>query len=195
MTETKPDSEHEFEWWAEELIKRGYIDNIKHHPQAFLLTPKAHFEYSEVKVTKRGVGTKSGTGFLMYEWTYTPDFGIWWNKKAYGLLYYNMGEGHNLKETILYGHDDMSLVESKPDYMFRKEGKLFSMKQKAMWNINKLYVNLCNFPKFFSTTFVPEKYLCTDVHKKLKADYQRKKPRMIDEFLEMRIEWQRKKIG
>src|SRR3989304_4018929 len=46
MTETKPDSEHEFEWWAEELIKRGYIDNIVHHPHTFMLIPKAQFEYS-----------------------------------------------------------------------------------------------------------------------------------------------------
>lgn len=195
MNEEKPESEYALEWWAEELMKRGYIDNIKHHPQTFLITPKQEFEYSEVKVSKKGVGTKSGTGFLMHEWTYTPDYGIWWNKRAHGLIQYPVNNGFNLKETVLYSNEGVSFIECKPDYKFRAENKLFSHKQKVMYAIHGIYVNMASIPKFFSKSFVPEPFLWTPKKKELKAEYKRKMPRLIDEFLEVRLEWQRKKHG
>lgn len=195
MTKEKPESEQALEWWAEELIKLGYIKNITHQPREFILTPKQTFEYSEIKVTKRGVGTKEGSGFLLHDWTYKPDYAIEWNTSAYGLLYYNIKCGHNLKETIMCANSDVSWIECKPDYKFRKENLSFSHKQKAMYAIHGIYVNMVSIPKFFNKSFVPEPFLLTPITRELKAEYKRKMPRTVEEFIEMRLEWQRKKIG
>ena len=152
-------------WWLDELIEAGYVESYKYEERTLILMNEVKVPWFERKKTS----IKEREHHLFAESTYTPDFEITWNKKAYGIFItgfpsnkrpYFMGADFNVD-----GAD--CLIDVKGDHaMGASRGNFsqfsFPYKQKMAWQNLKIYVQKIVPIKLFRETFVPQRYFLTD---------------------------------
>ena len=166
-----------FSWWLDELLEAGYIAAHAYHPTTYDLSPNQEYSVNVHLKTKTNVEEKT----LLQPHTYTPDFSIVWNPKAYGIFFYSLADGFNIKKIPLVAklHGNMydeTVIDIKPPQS--KWGKsymeVFSINQKWTYEKHGVYVQKVVVvgakskktkkvtTGLFPTTFTPERYLMTD---------------------------------
>jgi hypothetical protein len=170
-----------FLYWAFELKNHGYIKSIRRSP-SFLLSDSMVHDYVVNLKTK----SKPASELVMHGHSYTPEFVIEWDKKAFaGIidLTYQYGKYENrvlLAQTFPSQEGVWSYVEIKPMFDQNSMERLFKVNQKWMWQKHGIYVNLIKVGELFPKTFTPEEYLRTPTGKPRKLNW---KPKSLFDFL------------
>lgn len=176
--------EQYFEWWLQELQEYGYINNFAKAKTYELITEVKNY-YIEYLKTKE----KEKTQTIENSHSYTPDYEIYWNKKAEGIFaqkiilpdikYYVMTkediippdtyvDNSNCKKldsNLFWQVKKPCLVEVKGGFSLHGQLRNNSVDRKLMLNKYGIYVNLVKIPDLFKDTFTPKKYLLTDTGK------------------------------
>ena len=167
-----PTQEDWFDFWVQELVDTGYIDDYVIHPNVptFELFPGLNKPYGKKKNT------------IMRPVSYTPDRIIQWNVKAKGIFfspfisdndkwdecYFNPQFNYKSKLPFYY-----SIVEVKgPTGNQKAYGSDFKFTQKWLWANTQQYVQKVmlapikplksNLQYLWAATFTPKRFLFTD---------------------------------
>lgn len=189
---TKLDTTEElhFAWYLEELKEHGYIVGYDSHPYTFELFTGMKFRAiaNKNKLPKTKPPNVEDRELLPKN-TYTPDFAIYWTKKAHGIFieeaglfpvmdyetpfftYGSAGTSNLLEEIAPIDTFDISVVDVKPAVANRFAGNLssiytFPIEQKWVMDKYGVYVQkvIAEGKKtcLFAKTFTPRRYLQTD---------------------------------
>lgn len=155
-------------FFAEELIKLGYVDRIERSP-SYLLCDPIHNTY--VEQLKRG--SKSVTQTVCLGVSYTPDFDIYFTQKAVGVFCWVLGSGAKYDKDLLVAQpwtgqmNNVGLLykatcEVKPD--FQRNSTTPKSVQSMRWLMQKhgVFTNLFRPNRIFEGLFVPGKYMTTE---------------------------------
>ena len=132
------DSEEEriFHLYLEELKTEGWVKDYTFHTKSFTLSEQV--KYTWVKEMKSKKNEMEIT--LLQPHIYTPDFHVFWNKKALGIFYLNIHDGKNKLDSVPFinnigndGYDVGSFIEIKPSFDFQNMTRL------AIINIKWVY--------------------------------------------------------
>jgi hypothetical protein len=102
-------------YFAEELMKLGYVNRIERSPSYLLCDPVQHTYVEQLKRSSKQV-----TQTIQQGCSYTPDFDIYFTQKALGVFIWPIGspikwEKHLLVAQIINGEYRVS-CEVKPDF-------------------------------------------------------------------------------
>lgn len=149
--------ELEFCYWMEELRKDGYIQQWIRSP-SYQMTDGLVHRYVEERKLKTKVVKKEKEQVLLEPSSYTPDFGIQWNKKAQGIFYQYMSVREKITAPFVCDPTMVSVVEIKGSATFDPNNmmRLFKVNQKFMWKTNGVFVNLTITDTLFKNTFTPQ---------------------------------------
>ena len=149
-----------FSWYLEELKERKYIDNWKKIEIAYELTDGLSHTY--IKKMKKIEDVELMQTILSPS-SYTPDFKIFWNKKAYGIFVQDINNTKNKIVTpFICDSEGISIVETKGTFDMGNMTRLATLNIKFMYFRYNIYVNLIKVPTIFKKTFTPDRYLMTD---------------------------------
>lgn len=152
-------------FFAEELIKTGYVAKVERSPSYLLCDPVQNTYAEQLKK-----GSKQVTQTVSLGVTYTPDYDIYFTNKALGLFCWELGsdkkwDKHLLvvqkvdtEQGILY----KACCEVKPD--FQRASTTPKSVQSMKWLMQRrgVFVNLFRPNRIFEGLFVPEKYKITE---------------------------------
>lgn len=155
-------------YFGEELIKRGYVEKIDRCP-TYLLSDSVSNTYSEQ--LKRG--SKTVTQTISQGVSYTPDFEIYFTKKALGIFCWELGSNTKWNKDLLVGQrvfnrfsggDDLyrATCEVKPDFSRNSTTPKSVQSMKWLFQTNNIFVNLFRPNRIFEGLFVPDKYRLTE---------------------------------
>ena len=160
-------------WWLNELQGNGFIYKWTAQPKSFQLTEEVSRTVIKRKQLKTKVKVEEKKEVILKGHLYTADFKIHWTPKAYK---YNLAKEFDLEDTrpklpgTMYAFGGETYLEAKPDGLDLKRTidknnmvRLFSNKQKEVYDKHDILVELIYHNKLFSQTFVPFRYLTTDV--------------------------------
>lgn len=164
------DSEHEywFELYLRELFQKGIILKYRYQPKSLLLLEPVKTTYLQVMKTK----TKLMESHLLAHVTYTMDFSIIWNPKAF-FLFSILNEEPNFTKAFIaqkWNNKIVSFIDIKsPGYAIAIDASMvkFPILQKIVYDKKGMYINKTilfdeNNPKYkphlFTNTFTPFKY-------------------------------------
>lgn len=159
-------------YFAEELIKAGYVDRIERSHSYLLCDPVQHTYAEQLKKGSRQVTQTISQGV-----TYTPDFDIYFTEKALGIFCWDMstsGSGKWEKNLLVAQHVALyptlsdhnplyrACIEVKPD--FSRNSTTPKSVQSMKWLMQKhgIFVNLFRPNRIFKGLFTPAKYLLTE---------------------------------
>lgn len=149
-----------FSWYLEELKGRRYIDNWEKIEVSYELTDGLSHTY--LKKMKR-VEDKEMVQTILSPSSYTPDFKIYWNKKAYGIFVEDINNAKDkIKTPFICDSEGISIVETKGTFDMGNMTRLATLNIKFMYYRYNIYVNLVKVPDIFKKTFTPDRYLMTD---------------------------------
>lgn len=168
----KSDDEFYFHWYLCELMDLGYIDSWGYEVETFELSEPIKISYIQHLKTK---SVEKESPFLG-KCTYSPDFKINWNKKAEGILYYNISHINPPPSDRPYfaAQDDISRIEIKPSHDFQNKTQQAVIKIKWLYQLGTYVQLVIPRPKvsrsgkaspkdaLFNSTFVPKRFLLTD---------------------------------
>jgi hypothetical protein len=161
----RSDEEIYMSWWLDELVEAGYVKHYKYEERTLILMNEVKMPWTEQMKT----GTKKREHHLFAQSTYTPDFEITWNTKAFGIFIPGFATAHRPYFMGAEYVDDCAdcLIDVKGDHaMGASRGNFsqfsFPYKQKMAWQNLKIYVQKVVPIKLFRETFVPQRYLLTD---------------------------------
>ncbi|MEM6734459.1 MAG: hypothetical protein AAF620_00175 [Bacteroidota bacterium] len=202
MEAMKFDSEEEqyFAWWLDELQGRGFIKFYNRDIESFALSGPVTYEWIQKRQLKTKVKEVCKSTKILEGHRYTPDFEIFWDKRAEGVFYTNLNFLDNPKKMPYFiAQDDSSLVEIKSAFDMHNMTRLATINIKWVFEKFECYVQkavvrphvskagkLIPTSSLFVDTFTPKRYLMTDSGK------QTRKIRfpvvMLDDFLKEPIE-------
>lgn len=170
----KFDSKEEmhFSWWLNELIEKGYIDEVIYQPIPFKLSDSFSRTYIK-KIDKKTGDAVYDTQHIVFGHEYTPDVLIQWNPKAKGIFYVpiidqsiKMQKHHLISNVMINpnnGDDvDCTIVEIKGMFDFKNMTRLATINIKWVFSEHKIFIEMVKVPGIFKTTFTPNRYLFTD---------------------------------
>lgn len=166
--------------WAKELAVAGYIKKLERAP-SFLLSDAFTINYAEQLKTK----SKPMQQTIMHGHSYTPEFIIEWDKKAYGTIVQSPIGGKKFEalfiaENKVNSTSWITYIEIKPLWDQNNMERLFRVNQKWMLQKHDIYVNLVKCPELFARTFTPKEYLTTPSGKKRLIKW---KPKSLYQYL------------
>jgi len=193
-----------FSWYLEELVEAGYVKDFTYPGRTFELYKGQKLPFYKVLKTK----TKDITRELIRGVTYTPDFLVYWQPKAEGVLHLtwdykisrpldircaevpfvavpDRAENQNGVE-ILQSDYLITHVDIKPNIhpkFAARSSSLISFPIKQKWVMAKYhqFVQHVIAETLFKGTFTPDRYLRTDADR---MDRTIKwEPKSIDQFL------------
>ena len=145
-----------------ELRTLGYVEEIDFQPSSIEIIPKKKISYVKRLKTKSNVVSKT----LLYSLSYTPDFMWRWTEKAKGIFYEDIDSVLDNKDVPFLanrlGGSSLSIVDTKAAYDRNHSNRAFSVTQKALYEMQGVYVQMIVPDKMFKKTFVPGRYLWTD---------------------------------
>lgn len=170
-------------FFAEELMKDGYVEKIERSPSYMLCDPIQNTYAIQLKR-----GSKHETQTISNGVTYTPDYDIYFTDKALGKFCWELGTSTkwdknllvaqkvNINGKILY----RACVEVKPD--FSRNSTTPKSVQSMKWLMQRLgvFVNLFRPNRIFEGLFVPGKYLITERGTPRKLKFR---PKNLAEYL------------
>lgn len=157
-------------FFAEELIKQGYVESIKRSPSYLLCDPVQHTYAEQLKK-----GSKQITQTVSLGVSYTPDFDIYFTQKARGIFFWELGSSEKWEKNLLVAqhvalHPTLpdpnplykACCEVKPD--FSRASTTPKSVQSMKWLMQKhgVYCNLFRPNRVFEGLFLPDKYRLTE---------------------------------
>lgn len=149
--------------WASELQRDGYIRSIE-RSESFLLCDAMTIGYAEQLKTK----SKPMQQTILHGHSYTPEFRIIWNKKAYDHIIADYHQPKKVDKLLIgqrVNHIEQGALETyieiKPMWDQNNMERLFRVNQKWMWQRHNIFVNLVKCPELFARSFTPNEYLTT----------------------------------
>lgn len=167
------DSENE-EWmcfWLDELQKLGLVQSYK-RAEPFSLSEGVTNHYILSMKTKSKPMRQSICGGHVY----TPEFVVYWNKKALDKFVWLYGTKTKY-ENLFIGHLDdnnrlYTIMEVKPEFDYNNMTRLFVINQKWVFDKYGIWVNLVKPRELFKNTFTPVLYRTTKTGKERKIDWK-----------------------
>lgn len=170
-------------FFAEELIKKGYVTKIERSPSYMLCDP---VQNSYAVQLKRG--SKQETQTISQGVSYTPDYDIYFTEKALGVFCWELGSGKKWEKNLLVAQRVnnspiplyRACCEVKPD--FSRNSTTPKSVQSMKWLMQKqnVFVNLFRPNRVFEGLFVPDKYRITERGTQRILKF---KARTLDEYL------------
>lgn len=148
-------------WWLEELKQYGYINDYYRAP-SYQLTDEVKVSYTHQLKTKMKIVETT----LLPARIYTPDYVI---EATHNKLFQNidnLSTNPNGKVPVIIMHDNKALVEVKGVYNNANMVRVFKINQKELFAKYNFYANLLTIPTTFYKTFMPERYLTTNISNK-----------------------------
>lgn len=155
-------------YFAEELIRKGFVSKIERSPSYMLCDPVQNSFAIQLKR-----GSKQETQTVSQGVSYTPDYDIYFTAKALGIFCWELGSGMKWDKNLLVSQkvsigkdgDDiayMACCEVKPD--FSRNSTTPKSVQSMKWLMQKhgVFVNLFRPNRIFEGLFVPDKYRITE---------------------------------
>lgn len=174
-----------FRWYLQELAENGFILNYEYQPQSFLLSAKKSYTTIKPLKTKQ----KEESFNFLQEHSYTPDYKIFWNDKAYGVF------AKGLDSIVDYQHSrtaffwsnervsgSFSLIDVKPLFDMQNMTRQFVINQKWLYDKYNLYCQKAVPEHLFQKTFTPLRFLKTN--KSGKDRTLKYTPRSLSQYLE-----------
>jgi len=149
-----------FSWWLEELKKYDIIKSYTRDVVPFIITEG--YTINKIKPMKR-VPDKIIKKTIIPKKIYTPDFKIIWN---YDIL--KSTKLFNLFHIYKEHKEYYSIIEIKGSWDKHNMIRLFKNNQAFIYEKFKIVVVLFKIPLLFKLTFTPQKYLFTDISKKIR---------------------------
>ena len=148
-------------FFAEELMKDGYVVKVERSPSYLLCDPVQNTYAEQLKK-----GSKQVTQTVSLGVTYTPDYDIYFTEKALGLFCWELGSDKKWDKSLLVaqkvGELYRACCEVKPD--FQRASTTPKSVQSMKWLMQKkgVFVNLFRPNRMFEGLFVPNKYRITE---------------------------------
>lgn len=171
-------------YFAEELIKAGYVQRVERSPSYSLCDPVSS---SYAVALKRG--SKQETQTISQGVTYTPDYDIYFTSKALGVFCWLLGSGTKWDKNLLVSQyvvgkngEDLykACIEVKPDFQRNSTTPKSVQSMKWLYQKHGIYVNLFRPNRIFEGLFVPTKYLTTERGTQRILKF---KPKTLQEYL------------
>lgn len=175
-----------FQWFLEELKAEGYIKYYTLQPTSFILCDAVTYNWEKPKPTKKEPNrVESKISSLLEGSVYTADAKIYWADKAIGV--FCTGELSNPRDNRFiadYNEDRelVSHVEVKPLFDMQNMTRVFITKQKWIYQLYSIYINLVTPITLFTKMFTPNRYLFTDGGRQLRKT--KHKIRTLNEYVE-----------
>jgi len=170
-------------FFAEELMKDGYVERVERSPSYMLCDPVQNTYALQLKR-----GSKHETQTISNGVSYTPDYDIYFTDKAIGKFCWELGSGTKWDKNLLVVQKVLSngktlyraCVEVKPD--FSRNSTTPKSVQSMKWLMQRLgvFVNLFRPNRIFEGLFVPGKYLTTERGTPRKLKFR---PKNLGEYL------------
>lgn len=170
-------------FFAEELMKDGYVEKVERSPSYMLCDPVQNTYALQLKR-----GSKHETQTISNGVSYTPDYDIYFTDKAIGKFCWELGSGTKWDKNLLVAQKVLSngktlyraCVEVKPD--FSRNSTTPKSVQSMKWLMQRLgvFVNLFRPNRIFEGLFVPGKYLTTERGTPRKLKFR---PKNLGEYL------------
>jgi hypothetical protein len=103
-----------FAWYLEELKAEGYILGYQNHPYTFILSEQVKFDCIKQPIPKKAE-PRTEVRELLPKNTYTPDFAIYWTKKAEGVFFEKIG---STSEGIAMSQSAVALDKNTPFWTY-----------------------------------------------------------------------------
>lgn len=163
-------------YFGEELIKEGYAQKIVRSPSYLLCDPVQHTYVEQMIKSSKQVTQTISLGV-----SYTPDFDIYFTRKALGIFCWEIGSTQKWEKHLLvtqmvaeidqYGYPlYKACCEVKPDFSRASTTPKSVQSMKWLMQRHNVYCNLFRPNRIFEGLFVPSKYLITErgTHRVLK---------------------------
>ena len=170
-------------FFAEELMKDGYVEKVERSPSYMLCDPVQNTYAIQLKK-----GSKHETQTISNGVSYTPDYDIYFTPKALGKFCWELGSGSKWDKNLLvaqkfdFGGKILyrACIEVKPD--FSRNSTTPKSVQSMKWLMQRLgvFVNLFRPNRIFEGLFVPGKYLITERGTPRKLKFR---PKTLSEYL------------
>lgn len=155
-------------YFAEELIKEGYADRIVRSPSYLLCDPVQHTYVEQMIKSSKQVTQTVSLGV-----SYTPDYDIYFTRKALGVFCWELGsavkwEKNQLVVQMITEVDSLgyplykACCEVKPDFSRASTTPKSVQSMKWLMQRHNVYCNLFRPNKIFEGLFVPDKYRVTE---------------------------------
>jgi hypothetical protein len=150
-------------YFAEELMKGGYVTKIERSP-TYLLCDSVSSTYSEQ--LKRG--SKTVTQTIARGVSYTPDFDIYFTEKAIGKFCWVLGTNSKWTPNLLVAQTTpiqgvfKATIEVKPDFSRNSTTPKSVQAMRWLYQRNNVFTNLFRPNRIFEGLFVPDKYRLTE---------------------------------
>lgn len=156
-------------YFAEELIKAGYVDRIERSKSYLLCDPVQHTYAEQLKKGSRQVTQTISQGV-----TYTPDFDIYFTPKAAGIFFWYFGSPKKWDKELLVAQLEhrfsgdtrptfyKATIEVKPDFSRNSTTPKSVQSMKWLMQKHNIFVNLFRPNRIFKGLFTPSKYLLTE---------------------------------
>jgi len=170
-------------FFAEELMKDGYVEKIERSPSYMLCDPVQSTYAVQLKR-----GSKHETQTISNGVTYTPDYDIYFTAKALDKFCWELGSGTkwdksllvaqklNVQGKILY----RACIEVKPDFSRNSTTPKSVQSMKWLMQRHGVFVNLFRPNRIFEGLFTPGKYLITERGTPRKLKFR---PKSLGEYL------------
>lgn len=155
------EEEREFYFWCKDACDLGIIDDFVYHPESIKLSPK--IEGVIPKKYRRDDGSiyvKKTRGVLAREHIYTPDYIITSTHELLPLV--------GIKKLRGYSY----YIDIKGGWNIHNNHREFSINQKWVYQVAKIYVNKVDPKEFFQLTFCPTALTLTEKTKKPRAKFK-----------------------
>ena len=151
-------------FFAEELMKLGYVKKVTRSPSYTLCNP-VHNSYAE----KLKRGSRLVTQTILQGVTYTPDYDIYFTEKALGIFCWDINSDIKWNKNLLVAQkvEENEILyraccEVKPDFQRNSTTPKSVQSMKWLYQRHNIYVNLFRPNRIFEGLFVPSKYLVTE---------------------------------
>lgn len=154
--------EEHFLWFLLELKELGVITDVRKGESIEMIPSVTYFQE---RLSKKGKLLKPIEKTLLGNLSYTPDFVIKINEES---PYVKLPFIQEWLFNQCQGNDALDInIEIKPDYnLHGVSTREFSIRQKVLFYTQGIYVNKIIPEHFFEKTFVPKRYLFTDMSRK-----------------------------
>lgn len=179
-------------WFFEELLAKGYIEEITYQPEPFTLANPVPYYWQQPKPTKKEPNrTVLKENKLLEGVEYTPDVQVIWTEKAKD-VFYTLTHPKSNKCNLFIAHIDtdtnkpFSVIEVKPVFDDNNMTREVILKHKWVYQIYRIYTNMFIRDKIMPKLFTPARYIATQVYTK---KYTNKKTKVTYNKGDSKIKW------
>jgi hypothetical protein len=155
-------------WWLSDLKDKGYIDEIIHQPDPFILSEQYNVDYFVPYKNKDG--GKFVSEEIIPPHIYTSDILVKWNDKAINVFTVPINsdlrkkKGRSFQYIICQGFSGSyySYIEVKPSFDQNNMTRLAKINIKWVFEKHGEFVNIIIPEKHFEKTFTPTAFLTTN---------------------------------